>query len=179
MAIRPFGFRTVTGTPQPAFGSLVATAFQVTPDAHTGNTSPRSQGSKSTVIVTVGDGAIFRVGDRIMIGARGGPYDYGKVTAIATDTLTVQGLVRSHAVGEFIILGIDTANVYIQASASTLYIGTDVMTAATTSPGIARFLLPGQTYDAGSSNVGNVKGTSAYWIWGTAADTFLPSVDTV
>lgn len=179
MAIRPFGFQTVTGAPQPAFGSKVATAFNVTPDAHTGQTDPRSQGSYSKVAVTTGQGTNFRIGDNIQIGAQGGPYDRGKVVAILTDTLTVQGLTTSHAAGEFIIIGINTGEISIQANASTLYIGTDAMTASTTSPGIYRFLLPGQLYNPGSSNVGSVKGTSAYWIWGTLSDSFLPGLDTV
>lgn len=179
MAIRPFGFQTLTGSPQPAFGSKVATAFVVTPDAHTGNTDPRSQGSKSTIVVTAGTGTNFRAGDKIMVGPQAGPFDYGKVTAVATDTLTVQGLTASHATGEFVVLGIDAAEIFIQAVTNTLYIGTYQLTAATTSPYIYRALLAGQVYNPGSSNVGSVKGTSAYWVYGTGADTFLPGLDTV
>lgn len=179
MAIRPFGFQTISGAPQPAFGSKVATAFNVTPDQYTGNTDPRSQGSFSKVPVTAGTGTNFRIGDNIQIGVKGGPYDRGKVTAITTDTLTVQGLTSSHAVGEFVVIGINVGELHIQANASTLYIGTDAMTASPTSPGIYRFLLPGAIYNPGESNVANAKGTSAYWVYGTSSDTFLPGLDTV
>lgn len=179
MAIRPFGYQTLGAAPQPAFGSKVATAFNVTPDQYTGMTDPRSNPSSAKVAVTTGQGLLFRINDNIMIGVQGGPYDFGTVVGISGDTLTVQGLVRSHAVGEFIIIAVPAAEISIQANANTLYIGNDSLTAATTSPGIYRAVAPGNIYNPGSSNVGSVKGTGAYWVWGTSGDTYLPGLDTV
>lgn len=179
MGLRAFGPQTIGSGPQPAFGSKVATAVAVIPDPHTGMTDPRSQPSTAQVVVTTGTGTNFRKNDRIMIGVKGGPYDSGKVLLVSGDTLTVQGLTIPHAVGEFIVLTIDVAGVYIRSNGSTLYLGEDTITASATSVGIARYLLPGEAYDTGDSGSGNVLGTGHYWIWGTAADTFLPSVNTI
>ena len=73
---------------------------------------------------------------------------------------------------QFVIIGINAANILIQANANNLYIGTDAMTNTTTSPGIFTVLGPMGFYGAGESNITNAKGTSAYWVIGTAADTF-------
>lgn len=178
MAIRGFGNQTVTGTPQPAFGTTLTTTFMVTPDSHTGLTDPRSQ--PSSVLAAVADSFIFRISDRMMIGAAGGPYDWGKIVAIPDAThVRIQGLSTArHVAGEWLILAVDCAHVEINANASTLYIGED-NTVGAASKTLYKVLLPGAPYSTPSSADGNMFGTSHYWVLGTAADTFLPNLTTI
>lgn len=178
MAIRGFGPQTVTGTPQPMFGTTITTAFNVTPDPHTGLTDPRSQ--PSTVTAVVAASSNFRVNDRAMLGAAGGPYDWCKVTAIPDAThVTISGLqTPNHTAGEWLILAIDCAHIECTANASTLYIGED-NTVGATSKTLYKVLLPGGVYSTPQGVDGNMFGTSHYWVLGTAADTFLPNLTTI
>ncbi len=187
MASRGFGPQTVTATPQPAFGTtLSALSNPPSPDMFAGNLSPAARPSQT--ILTVTDPAIFRVGDKIQVGAASSflltavaPFpDAGQVTAInvGSSQITVSGLTRAHAATEFVVLGIQAASIRIHANASTLYIGEDSSVAAD-STSLIDYLLPGEVYSLGDSAVGNVHGTSHYWILGSVPDTFLPSIVTI
>jgi hypothetical protein len=178
MAIRGFGVQTVTGTPQPLFGTTLTAAFNVTPDSHTGLTDPRSQ--PSSVLAAVTSSTNFRISDRVMLGAAGGPYDWGKIVAIPDAThVRIQGLSTvHHASGEWLFLAIDCAHIEITANASTLYIGED-NTVGAGSATLYKILLPGGIYTTPSGVEGNMFGTSHYWVLGTAADTFLPNLTTI
>lgn len=177
MPIRGIGVQTVTGTPQPAFATTLTAAIRVTPDPHTGMTDPRSQ--QSTVNAPVVASNIFRVGDKIMLGPAGGPYDWGKIYNIPDAThVLIQGLSTPlHASGEWLILAVDCARVKIRANASQLYIGED-NTVGVASLTLFDYLLPGESYDTASAG-GNVYGTSHYWLLGTAADTFIANLTTI
>ena len=182
MAIRGFGIQTVTGTAQPVFGTTLTAAVTPTPDMYTGNTEPRSQ--RSQTILPVANPYLVRKGDKVILGAAGAfvqtnmvAQDIGTVSAIniGASTITVVGLVRSHASGEFVVLSIEAARIKITANSYTLYLGED-STVSATSPTLVEYLLPGLSFDVGQSAIGNVHGTAHLWILGTAADTFLASI---
>lgn len=182
MGLRGFGNQTLSGAAQPMFGTTITTAITPTPDAHTGNYDPRSAASQSVIVVAVATD--FRKGDTVMVGtaaafAQGSTTnpDQGKVTAVnyGASTITVSGLTRAHAAGEFIVLSIQVATVSIQNGAGQIYVGED-STVAAGSTTLIRLLAASAIYDWGSSNVGNVLGTGHIWVSGTAADTFLPSI---
>lgn len=186
MSIRGFGYQTVLGTPQPVFGTtLTAASAQPTPDPYTGDLSPRSQPSSLTLAVT--NPYIFRKGDKVIVGA-GSTFqqtnttqlDTGTVTAINTgaSTITVAGLTRAHAAGEFVVLSIQTAIISIFAVANPLYLGED-FTVGAASKTLVALIGPSGSYGIGISGSGNVFGTAHFWLLGTAADTFLPSLTTI
>lgn len=177
MSIRGFGPQTVTGTPQPLFATTLSAAFVVTPDPHTGLTDARSQ--PSSVLAVVASSTNFRVSDRIMLGAAGGPYDWGKIVAIPDSThVRIQGLqTPSHASGEWLILAIDCAQVEITAGANTLYIGED-NTVGAASVTLFKKLLTGAIYQTPAVSA-NLFGTSHYWVLGTAVDTYLANITTI
>jgi hypothetical protein len=183
MAIRGFGQQTLSGTAQPAFGTTLSAATGLpSPDVFTGNLNPASRAS--SLVCTVTNPYIFRKNDNISIGALSNylltstvQADQGRVIAINTgnSTITVTGLTRAHAAGEFVVIGIEVAEILIQANANLIYVGEDSSVAAN-SPYLARYIQPGAQYELGPSAMANVYGTSHYWFLGTAADTFLPSV---
>lgn len=185
MGLRGFGNQTLTGAAQPMFGTTITTAITPTPDAHTGNYDPRSAASQA--VIQVGAAQTFRKNDRVMVGpassfAQGAaqPPDMGNVTSVnyATGYITVSGLTRAHAAGEFIVLSIQVATIAIQNGAGQLYIGED-SSVAVGSTTLIRLLAAAAAYDWGLSNVGNVLGTGHIWVSGMAADTFLPSITQV
>jgi hypothetical protein len=185
MAIRGFGFQTLTGTAQPAFGTTLTAVVLPSPDMYTGDTAPRS--NKSIATITVANPNIWRKGDRVIVAplatfevGNTAPQDVAQVQAINTgaSTLTVMGLTAAHAAGEFVVLAIQAARIRIRANADELYIGED-STVSPTAFTLVDFCLPGADYDIGQSSVGNVYGTAHYWVSGTAADTFLPSITTI
>jgi len=188
MPARGFGFKTVTGTAQPVFGTTTTTIAVPTPDQYTGRMDPAS--NRSTVQVTVTDVSYFRKGDRVMLGISDSflvfppvgtlPPDSAQVIAIAGSVLTLQGLTRRHEIGEFIVLSIPCARIKIQAGSGNtgeLYIGEDP-TVSVTSTTLIDQVDPsaGRTFDIGSSASGNVFDTPHFWLLGTAPDTYLPSI---
>jgi DNA-binding beta-propeller fold protein YncE len=182
MGLRGFGNQTLTGAAQPMFGTTISTAIMPTPDQFTGNFDPRSAASQS--IIQVATAATFRKGDTVMVGPasafmQGSAInpDQGKITAVnyGAGTITVAGLTRAHAAGEFIVLSIQVATISIQNGAGQLYVGEDSSVAAGSNT-LLRILAAAASYDWGLSNVGNVLGTGHIWVSGTAADTFLPSI---
>jgi hypothetical protein len=193
MPLRGFGLQTVTGTAQPIFGTTLSAASIVNPDQYTGATDPRSNPSHS--LVTVTNPLVFQRGDRIGIGTAanfGFPgtvtttADWGKVVNVnySTDVVTVQGLQRAHASGEFAVLGTDCAVIFVQAQTDPLYIGSDSSVAETGLSSLAfiidaAMVTAGTPFQVGVSSDGNVHDTASYWAIGTAAGTFLPSIVTI
>lgn len=189
MALRGFGAITTSAAAQPAFGSTIATAFTVTPDPHT--TNPGVGANQTNATVVVANALFWKPGERIGIGTAAqfafspssstGQPDWGRVATVnyGTNTLTVTGLSRSHAVGEFAVLGTDCATVRIQVSALA-YIGGD-SSVASNSATLAYTITAAQvtaglnTYVEGESCDGNVHDTSTYWI-NQATGTFTPSI---
>lgn len=190
MATRGAGIQTLGAAAQPVFGTTLTAAFTPTPDSYTGNYEPRSQPAHATVAVA--STAWFRVGDKAGIGPAGGPYDFFRITAIGSATaMTLTGGTKAHASGEFVILGVDAARIKIDmttvgATTDITYIGEDNTVGSTSTTLFA--IISGATtgipivgggYDIGQSSVGNVYGTSHYWILGTSGDKYLASITTV
>lgn len=186
MPLRGFGIQTLSGTAQPVFGTTLSAAITgLTTDRYTGNTDPRSQASTSSAVVVSTN--FFRVGDRVVVGPAGGPWDEAQVTKITAGTppagtLALKGLTTTHASGEFVILAIACAGFSILpiVVGSTMYIGEDSTTgvasatliyALTTTQAAA-----GVDYSPSRAMSGNVLDTPKLWINGTAADKYLPSV---
>jgi hypothetical protein len=186
MADRGFGYQALAGTPQPAFGTTLASATVLTADRYTGNTDPRSAPSQSTTTVGTGFKFFFQKNDRVMVGpANGlGPWDSGIITTVnnSTGALTIKGLVTTHASGEWIILCVACAVLSIQpggANAGSIYIGPDI-TVGALSPTLFREINTSYgPYELGLSASGNVWETQGYWLNGTAADTFLAGIVTI
>lgn len=193
MAIRAFaGIQSiaVTGTGQPVFGTTLSAAVTPPPDPFSNNLNPGS--NETQVEIAVGSTTGFRVGDQVAIGpasafAIGGATslaDVGTIKQIMDGThLLVQGLVKSHALGEYCVLDEIVGNVHIVPVSGTandaLYIGSaptvaladasvfDVIWIAATA-GTA----PPYAHDSESIGGSQPLTTSSYWIAGTAADKF-------
>lgn len=186
MSIRGFGYQTVLGTPQPVFGTtLTAASANPTPDPYTGTTDPRSQ--PSSLVLAVTNPYIFRKGDKVIVGAgttfeqtNTTQMDLGTVTVVNTgaSTITVSGLTRAHASGEFVVLSIQASIITIIANANLLYLGED-FTVGVASKTLVALIGASGSYGIGISGMGNVYGTAHFWLLGTAADTFLPSLTTI
>lgn len=186
MALRGCGSVTLTGTAQPLFGTTTTAAINPTPDRYTGQFDPRSQPSTGSVTVT--SIQYFRVGDHVQVGPAGGPYDSAKITSITVGsspagTLGLQGLTKSHASGEWVILSKPCAGVKItpNVTSALVYIGED-NTVASTSLTLIDVIPISATagtnpWQYGQSNIGNVLDTPNLWIIGTGA--IIPSILTV
>ena len=123
MALRGVGLQSITTTNagQPVFGTTVTTAFQVSPDPFTGNTGPQSMASIATV--TVASTAVFRQGDKLMVGTaahfNAAPTtapDQGQVCMAIVDAthMKIKGLASSHGANEFIVLCTTASYIAIQ-----------------------------------------------------------------
>jgi hypothetical protein len=190
MSSRGFPITTVTGTAQPAFGTTLSAALVVlTKDFSTQRVDPASNPSQASV--TVVNPFLVRKGDRVAIGTLAnfgfGPTvtqspDWGNVTAVnyGTGVVTVKGLLRTHAVGEFMVLSVACAEFNILGSgiSTSLYIGED-STVGIASNTLLSIIGSGLAYSFGQSSSGNVWDTGHIWVQGTAADTFLPSFWTI
>lgn len=186
MALRGFGNQTIGASAQPLLGTTTTAAVQPSPDPYSGNTNPASQPSKTVLPVT--NVNLFRRGDHIQVGVvadfETGTPDGGTVVNVDTvgSTITVMGLVRSHASGEFVVLAIPCAQVQIQVPSSdtgaSILVGEDP-TVASNSTKLIVSIAKGTIYPIGGNVPGNVLETQRLWVSGTAADVFLPSILTV
>lgn len=190
MSTRGFGPQTVTGTAQPAYGTTLTAAIVVlTTDFSTQRTDPASNPSQASAVVA--NPYIFRKGDRVAIGTAANfgfspivtqPPDWGNVTGVnyGTLTVTIKGLTRTHASGEFVVLSVAVASYTILGFtlSNSLYIGED-STVSPTSHTLIYVIGPGLPYSFGQSSSGNVWDTGHLWLEGTAADVYLPSFATI
>ena len=192
MALRGFGFRSQGGTAQPLLGTTLAAAANPTPDP---TTATLGQGRDSTVVLSVTDASWFQAGDRVGVGVLANfgvnpatAPDFGRVYGVpnlGANTIQVQGLVRAHASGEFVVLGIRFANLNIQTgkaagigNAGVMYIGPDSSVAAT-SKTLAFELSQQNSYSLGSSSSGDTWDSMSLWTLGTSTDQYLANVTTI
>lgn len=183
MAARGFGFQTIAATAvaQPVFGTTLTAAINPTPDQYTGRMDPAS--NRSVGSVAVAQPTMFRKGDRAYLGTQeqiaAGAGDSAQVIAVVGSVVTLQGLTRAHASGEFIILSVPCSRVKIMAgpdNVAEMYLGEDY-TVSLTSTTLFDLVDPSQRFwDTGPSGDGNVYETTHFWISGTAADTYLTSI---
>lgn len=183
MALRGFGVQTLAATPQPVFGTTTTAAVTPTPDQFTGGLTPASNPSQTVVPITQN---IFRKGDRVLIGASNtfsqgsliAP-DGGPVTAInlTASNITVGGLTRPHASGEFVLLALPVTQVVIQNLGLLMYLGED-NTVGAGSTTLIQEILANTTVmvPAGGPACENAIDTQKLWVTGTAANTFIPSL---
>lgn len=193
MSQRGFGIQTIatTGVGVPLFGTTLTAAATPSPDRNTGNTGVASQPS-STVLPVAAN--IFRTGDHVQLGTapqfeQGSTVipDGGTVVAIniAGSTITVMGLTRAHASGEFVVLALPCAEVtvYGVGSAATIYFGEDptvgVASVTLFAELIAAQATAGTPWKYGSGVGLNAIETQHIWISGTSGNEYLPSFLTV
>ena len=187
MAIRGFtGIQTIGAASQPLFGTTISAVASFIPDQYSGNTTPGSNQSLFTCTLAVGAG--FRKGDTVVVGPKAnfvyqGVLDVGFIQAINTGTgvATIQGLSNAHAVGEYILLHEDAAQVFIEPRVNTglLYIGS-YSTVASNDASVFD-VIPIWTgagtmpyyHQSVSGDRFNPFKTSEYWLSGTANDTFI------
>jgi len=188
MAIRPFGgIQTMGAASQPVFGSTLTADSTLHPDQFSGNVLPGSNPSLS--YLTVASVLGFRIGDIVVVGLKASfivpavanTLDTGNITAIdpVGKILTIQGLLRSHANGEYVVLNEAAASVVIVGVTAThvWYLG-NASTVAANDPSVFD-VIPGlasgqPTYWHKSETTGqsNSYNTSEFWITGTQNDTF-------
>ena len=187
MSFRGFGgVTTLPATAVPCFGTTLSVAAVINPDQFTGRITAGS--NRSNAVLSVANSVPFRVGDRVAIGTaiqfeQGNTVaaDGGTVIAVGAGTITVQGLQRSHASGEFVVLALTVGTIGIQvlgASSSFLYIAEDG-TAGAGSPTLLFGLAANGTYQFGVSPTANCLDTQKLWIQGGAGSQIIPSFITV
>jgi hypothetical protein len=189
MGLRPFaGPQSVSGSAQPAFGTAVTAAVTPPPDPFAGNLNPGTNETQCNLTVTSTNG--FLPGDRVTVGltaafkpgivASASIPDQGTVKSITSSTvMVVQGLKKPHAAtGEWCVLNEEAGRVRIRAVANTLYIG-NASTVSATDLSVFDILSPGNLFDTGAIGTTQPYQTSAYWVFGTAADTFVAAFSQV
>ena len=107
-----------------------------------------------------------------------GQQDQGQVISVNPGvSLTIQGLLVPHASGEYVVIGEDAATVTIQAVVSTnpIYLG-NASTVSDTDPSVFYVInapaAANYKYESPNVLADSLK-TSEYWVFGTAADTFV------
>lgn len=185
MALRGFGNQTLTGSAQPLIGTTLSAAATPSPDPYSGNTNPASQPSKT--VLTVTNVNLWRRGDHIQVGVAAdfetGNPDGGTVVnvSIGNSQITVMGLVKAHASGEFVVLAIPCAQVQIQtpsANTGSIDLGEDP-TVSSSSTKLITVIAKGVNWPIGDPAVGNVIETQRLWVSGTSNDVYLPSILTI
>jgi hypothetical protein len=184
--LRPFyGVQSVIGTAQPVFGSAVTAAVTPPPDPFSNNLNPGSNETQCNLAVASTNG--FLPGDRVAVGltaafkpgivAVGSIPDQGTVKSITSSTvLVVQGLKKPHAAsGEWCVLNEDAGEVRIRfIGQNVLYIGV-AGTISATDLSVVDVLTPGNLFDTTSIGTTQSDQLSAYWVYGTASDSFVAS----
>jgi hypothetical protein len=180
------GITTIPASAVPVYGTTLNSAAVINPDLHTGQIDTR--GNRSQAVLSVANSVPFRVGDKVAIGTavmfeQGNTVaaDGGAVVAVGNGTITVQGLQRSHASGEFVVLAMTCASIGIQvlgASSSFLYLAEDG-TAGPASPTMLNELSAGGFFQFGVSPTANCFDTQKLWIQGGAGSQYIPSFITV
>lgn len=197
MPWRAFGTQTVTagGTAQPAFGVTTTTAITPTVDPHQNSNEPGFNMPPVSVTVNKINGRVpFQVGDPVLVGAAGGPYESTVVMSVvqASGVITLNGnyLTKSYAVGTFIILNIKCANVLIQQVSDAtnngfLTIGLNDQQSGGAFIGFRVLGTPSATsptgvldiFNSSPSTVGNEDESGEYWVNGaTTSQKFMASI---
>jgi hypothetical protein len=188
MAQRGFGGQTVfTGAAQPLFGTTLAAAAVINPDLFTGQIGTGGNRSSAVLSLAAGTAVRFRQGDHVCIGTAA-QFQQGNTVAVdggtvqsvnvAANTITVVGLQRQHASGEFVILALPCAGVTIQivsASSTNVYVGEDG-SVGPTSATLITILSAGSLDQWGLSNIANVNETQHVWVQSGAGGQFIPSI---
>ena len=183
MPLLPFyGIQTVTGSAQPVFGTALTAAVTPPPDQFSGNLGPGSNQTQAQVTVTSTRG--FFPGVEILIGASS-DFAPGSATQLAdravvkrvvsATVLLVQGLHNSHASGEWCLLNEVVGFIRITSlGTNNLYLG-NAPTVSPTDSSVIDVIPPGSQAYTISIGTTQPLQTSEFWLYGTAADTFVPS----
>lgn len=194
MGVRPFaGIQTLSGSSQPVFGTTASASFTPPPDPFLNNNGPGS--NQTQVKIAVASSIGFMAGDQVAIGAASAfeppsvtiaqTADIGTIKSIPDSThLIVQGLTKSHASGEYVVLDEIVFNVKINAFDGTandpIYIGNAPTVAAGDASVFDIIYAPGGTvteplYYLNDQSVGGSQSltTTSYWIIGTSGDKFV------
>jgi hypothetical protein len=187
MALRGFGPQTLTGAPQPLFGTALSAAVTPSPDCNTGRLDPGSANSSAFLYLSA-PANLFRQGDHVMVGASNSfiqgsttPVDGGTVQAVSlsASNILVTGLQRAHSAGEYVILAMPCAQINIgNGAAANLYLGEDCTVGPTSATLIESCLATGQI-TVGYPVYGNMVETQHLWVEGTASNTILPYMLTI
>lgn len=187
MSLRGFGGQTTVGaSAQPVFGTTLSAATVLNPDIFSGNTNPGSNRSSCVVSLAAGTAGRFRSGDRVLIGTavqfeQGNTVQAGGGTVVSVNasgnTITVQGLTRNHASGEFCILALPVSSWTLQLLSGTLYVGEDGTVGASSST-LCYLMYAGGIQQLGLSNIANVLEVQHIWAAGPGA-IFIPSFVTI
>ncbi len=190
MALRGFGgIQTLTGTAQPVYGTALTADAVINPDQYTGSIGTGSNQSTAILSVTAGTAGRFRVGDRVVIGSAA-QLEQGNTTSIdgggviavnaAGNTITVQGLQRSHNSGEFVALSLPVSSFSVQviSASSSVYIGEDPTVGYASTTLFQEFSAAG-IFQYGESNIANVLDVSNLWINGGAGSQYIASINRV
>jgi hypothetical protein len=195
MSLRGFGGITTLGAAaQPVYGTVLTAAAVLNPDLFSGQIGTGGSRSSSVLSVTAGTAGKFRVGDRVAVGTalqfeQGNTTqaDGGTVIAVsaANSTITVQGLQRAHASGEYVVLALPCAEFDVQfisassnGAGTSVYLGEDG-TAGAASPTLIQVLTTAGTFQYGTSNIANDFETQHLWVQGGAGSQYIPSFLTV
>lgn len=192
MACRPFaGIQTVTGSAQPCFGTSLSAAATPPVDQFSGNLNPGSNETQVTlnVAATVG----FRQGDTVAVGPTAAFHfgtvavasvpDTGTVKSITDAThMIVQGLKKSHAVNEWVVLNVPAIDIWIQtvtlAGTDVIYVGNS-STVASNDASVLQVLPQVNPFNPPSAGTSQPYQTAEFWVIGTASDTFLARFDQI
>ena len=189
MALRGFGgLQALPVTVVPVFGTTLSAAAVINPDQYTGLIAAGGS-NKSSAVLSVANAGRFRDKDHVAIGTaaqfeQGNSVqaDGGTVTAVsaAAGTITVQGLQRSHASGEFVVLAMPCAefNIQVTSASNPVYLGEDP-TVGLNSQTLIEELTAVGTFSFGTSNIGNVLDTQHLWLGGGTGVEFIPAFLTV
>lgn len=172
MAQRFFGKKTiaVTGTPQPLIGTTLSAAVAA------------PNGATSTTL-SVADSSIFEDSDWVVVDAGASAVERVRIESIPDSThIIVFQLQKAHANAAFVSLGRSATILYVQgiaANAAALFLGNSTENTST----LAGVMAVIATVASGQANdirietpLQNGIDTSDYWIAGTAADGYIPSL---
>lgn len=183
MALMPFyGVQTLSGAAQPMFGTALTAAVTPPPDQFSGNLGPGSNQTQVQVTVTSTKG--FIPGHEILIGASA-DFEPGSATTLAdrgvikkivsATVVLVQGLQKPHASGEWLILNEVVGFIRLSnLGTHSLYLGNASTVSPTDSSVIDVIGASGSTYTISIGTTQPLQ-TSEFWLYGTAADTFVAS----
>jgi|SRR5579863_323783 len=187
MSVRGFGFQTLSGSAQPAFGTTITAPVYINPDLQTGRIDVASQPSQAVLSLSAN---LFRVGDRILIGPTSAfgqvsaptttPPDGGVISAVntAANTATVNGLQKRHNASEWAVLAIPCGQAVVQNGNALLNLGEDDTVSATSTTLVAQIQAQG-IYVLGNPALGNCVESQRVWLQGTNGQQFLPSLLTI
>lgn len=194
MANRAFKYYTIQagGTPQPVIGTYLTAAISA---AAAANSQSWDKNINNPVTLTVADSSMFVMGDYVNVVD---PSTYfterGMVSSVTDSThIKVTGILKTHpggayGTGAWVAWGGFAQSLYVQAldgNAGALYLGAAPnMVKATGVNVIAKLQMVTsgtQPFDFSTSRQGlaNAETLSQYWIDGTTADSYLPSLGLV